>query len=208
MCHQGGGGLAQLDALASREDGPEDALLIVTHEDELAVVIGFLDELQQLVGGFFLQFLGEPQDEDLVLGGISAQGHLVYNTVGLADKNLRLSVLVLQEGEPCLIVLDRMLGDKFAPLVDVVVTDAAGTLAVGKREAVVCVHLVEGLMLAAHRAHPAGVAIGVVLAVQVLCRRHSDTQLGNARFAVQQQGMRQAVGVNHAPNLPYRLLVT
>ena len=43
--HHRGRWFAQLDALASRQDGAQDALLVVAHKDEFAVVVGFLDEL-------------------------------------------------------------------------------------------------------------------------------------------------------------------
>ena len=103
-----------------------------------------------------------------------------------------------------------MLGDKLAPLVDVIarVTGAvAVALAVGERITEVGIHLIERLVLAAHRAHAAGVAIDMVLAVQILRRSHRQGQLGHTRLAIKQQCVRQPVGVNHPPDLPDCLLI-
>ena len=196
--------------MTSRQDGAQDALLVVAHEDKFAVVIGLLDEFQQFVSGLLLELLGEPQDEHLVLGGIGTERHLAHDTIGLTHKDLRLCVIILEQREPRLIILDRMLGDKLTPLVDVItrVTGAiAVALAVGVRITEVGIHLVERLMLAAHRAHAAGVAIDMVLAVQVLSRSHRQGQLGHSGLAIEQQRMRQPVGVNHPPDLPDSLLI-
>jgi hypothetical protein len=47
----------------------------------------------------------------------------------------------------------------------------------------------------------------MILAMQVLGCRHSKAQLGHTRFTIEQQGVRQAVGINHPTDLGYRLLI-
>ena len=47
----------------------------------------------------------------------------------------------------------------------------------------------------------------MVAAVQILGRRHRQSQLGHTGLAIEQQGMRQAVGINHLPDLRNGLLV-
>ena len=208
--HHGCRGFAQLNALAARQNCSQDTLLIIAHKDEFAIIVGFLDEFQQFVGSLFLQLLGQPHDKDLILCGIGTQGHFAHDAVGLAHKDLRLGIIILQQSQPCLIVLDRVVGDKLSPLVDIV-TGIAGTvavaLAVGKRVAEVRIHLVERLVLAAHGAHAARVAVNMIAAVQILRGSHRQPQFGNTRLTIEQQCMRQAVGINHVPYLPYCLLV-
>ena len=87
-------GLAQLYALRARVYGGQDVLHVVGREQEDAVVVGFLDELEQLVGASRVHLVGLPHHQHLVFRGVGAQAHLAHDVVALAGINQWLGVRV------------------------------------------------------------------------------------------------------------------